>query len=283
VTGFYGQTGIQGVTGLVGGTGIQGVTGFYGQTGIQGVTGLIGGTGIQGGTGILGQTGIMGMTGISGTAGSQGVTGIAGQYWRAIPGTVVRTSNTQFTVTDTGNASKYDLLLSRGTVIKFTDSTAVKHAMVHSSSYATNNVTVNLIGDVCVSWDFTAGNFLYATEKSRMTQFSIPGTQAALVNAAGTFYAPYVVHPFGADIYNTTAGSGLNDSTYDINAAGTSFFTTKPWVKSGDTSRCGQTADNQTLIQAGTAITVDIDATSVTAPIDAWVYLYFTPERNQYL
>jgi hypothetical protein len=56
VTGFYGQTGIQGETGIsLGETGIQGVTGILGldgETGIQGVTGLIGGTGIQGITGL---------------------------------------------------------------------------------------------------------------------------------------------------------------------------------------------------------------------------------------
>jgi len=34
-------------------------------------------------------------------------------FWIAVPGSPTRTANTTFTVTDTANANKYDLLLSR--------------------------------------------------------------------------------------------------------------------------------------------------------------------------
>ena len=301
VTGIYGQTGIQGVTGILGldgQTGIRGVTGLYiqGDTGIRGVTGLYiqGTTGIQGvtglyiqgQTGIQGITGIYGLTGIAGSAGGSGATGIAGLYWRSIPGTPVRVSNTQFKVTDSGNAGHYDSLMSRGTVVKWTDSTGLKMGMSTTTAFAGSDATINIIGDIIPLNDVTAANFYYATEKARAVQFSIPGTLAVLADAAGHWYPAYQIKAFGVDAYVSTAGVTGN-TTFDLKYDTTSMFTSSaafPAIATATQGVTGITCKDNFTVWGSAKVQCDVTTVaSGTAPIDGWVNLYFTPYNNSYL
>lgn len=276
IVGATGIQGIQGVTGLEGQTGIQGIqgiTGLVGATGIQGTAGSQGATGIQGTAGSQGATGIQGT---AGAAGAIGATGIEGQYWKPMPATPTRISNIQFKV-----AGDYSQLLSRGTVFKWNDSTGLKHAMDASSNITGTDTTVNIFGDLLTA-DFTSTSMRYAIEKSRMVNFSIPGTLATGQDQAGHFYAPYMMHVFGADVFVTTAGT-TNNTSFDATQGSASMFTVKPFITSGNTSGLSMTADSSKVVAAGTAINVGTYNVSSTPPVDGWIQLYFTPEKNSEL
>lgn len=198
-------------------------------------------------------------------------------YWNNPP-TVTRVSDTQFTVPDTGNAGNWDSILSKGTVIKWTNS-GTKQAMVISSSYASNVVTVNIMGDT-----FAAGftNVKYANEKAKVMLWTVAGTIGATgTDVAGHQYAPYDMKVFGTDMRLGTAGSGT--TTADINDDGTSMFTTKPSITTTNTSDLNNTADNGIVVLEGSKLTADLDAVAGTAGVDLYLYLFYAPNKNIYL
>lgn len=274
-TGVQGTTGVQGIqgnTGVQGTTGVQGIQGATGVQGIQGATGTQGNVGAQGTTGVQG---IQGNTGVQGTTGSQGATGIT-VYWKAMPATPTRISNISFKV-----AGDYSQLLSRGVVFKWQDATAIKHGMDASSNITGTDTTVNLIGDILTA-DATLSSMVYAVEKARQINFAIPGTLATGTDLAGHFYAPYLMHVFGADVFVTTAGT-TNNTAFDATQGSTSMFSVKPFITSGNTSGISMTADSSQVVAAGTAINVGVYNVSTTAPVDGWIQLYFVPENNKRL
>lgn len=201
-------------------------------------------------------------------------------FWTDVPGTPTRVSDTQFTITDTSNANYYDLLLKKGTILKWMESTTFQTAMVISSSYGTNTVTVNIVGD-----SLTAGftGMKYAANMAMCETFIIPGTLAALTDAAKTWYTPCPAYFLSADLYVKTAGTGTGSNIIDINDDGTTKWTTKPTVTTG-TSDIDNVADNpSTVVAEGSIITLDIDAvTATTAAVEAYVYLWWYPQSWQY-
>ncbi len=201
------------------------------------------------------------------------------EFWKNVPGTPTRVSNTQFTITDTANASGFQNLFSKGIVLKWTDS-GTKQAMVTSSSYATNVVTINIMGDT-LGAGFSA--MKYCLEKAKEVQFVVIGTQAVGTDLAGKFYAPYALKIFGADARCVTAPTG-SALTFDINVGGTTVFTTKPSIAASGTSDLLNTADNGATATDGAEITVDVDAVgSTVAGVDAYIKLYVAPYINIYL
>ncbi len=201
-------------------------------------------------------------------------------YWTTVPGTPTRVSNTQFTITDTGNANSYDSLLSAGTVLKWTDTTT-KQAVVTSATYATNTVTINIMGDILTA-TATMNTMKYALTKARVISFSIPGTIATGTDLAGRFYCDRAYHIFGAYGYHTTAGT-TNATTYDVNKNGTTVFTTKISIASGATSSGAYTADSGTTTAQGDYISIDCDTVSTTAPVDAWITLIVASDKDTFL
>lgn len=201
-------------------------------------------------------------------------------FWNDVPGTPTRVSDTQFTITDTSNANLYDLLFKKGTILKWMESTTFQTAMVISSSYGTNTVTVNIVGD-----SLTAGftGMKYAANMAQCETFIIPGTLAALTDAAKTWYTPCPAYFLSADLYVKTAGTGTGSNIIDINDDGTTKWTTKPTVTTG-TSDLDNVADNpSTAVAEGSIITLDIDAvTATTAAVEAYVYLWWYPQSWQY-
>ena len=199
-------------------------------------------------------------------------------FWKTLPATPTRVSNTQITIPDVGNVGKYDLLLSRGTVFKWTDTT-VKQAVVVSATYGADVVTINIMGDILAA-GFSV--IKYAAEKARIIAMAIPGTLAVATDIAGHYYSPMPLKIFGADVYHGTYGT-TNATTYDINKNGTTMFTTKPNIASTQSVGNGFTADDGTVAALNDYFSVDCDAISTTPPVDAYINLFVAPLNNIYL
>lgn len=209
--------------------------------------------------------------------------GGGGGLWTAVAGSPTRASNTTFTVTDTSNANKYDLVYSRGTPLKWTESSTVKQAVVVNSAYATNTVTVTIMGDTMASID--ASSLKYAHEKARVISFAVAGTIATGTDLSSHYNCPMALKVYGADGYHGTAGT-TNATTYDINKNGTTMFTAKVSIASGATASdvtVGSTADSGTVTAVSDVLSIDCDSVSTTAPIDAYINLFVFPLQNQYL
>jgi len=200
-------------------------------------------------------------------------------YWTTVPGTPTRVSDTQFTITDTSNANSYDLLFKKGVILKWLESSTVNVAMVISSSYGTNTVTVNIVGD-----SLTAGftDMKYCMQMAQTLDFIIPGTLATGTDLARTHYATTDLIKLSVDAFVKTAGT-TNATTFDINDDGSTIITTKPSIASGATSDTNNVCDAPTTVIAeGSAITADIDAVSTTAPIEAYLKLFIFPSSWLY-
>ena len=200
-------------------------------------------------------------------------------YWTTVPGTPTRVSDTQFTITDTSNANSYDLLFKKGTILRWLESSTINTGMVISSSYATNTVTINIVGD-SLSVGFTA--MKYCIQMAQTLDFVIPGTLATGTDLARTHYATTDLIKLSVDAYVKTAGT-TNATVFDVNDDGTTIITTKPSIASGATSDIDNTCDAPTTVIAqDSLITVDIDSVSTTAPVEAYIKLFVYPKSWLY-
>ena len=204
-------------------------------------------------------------------------------YWTDVPGTPTRVSDTQFTITDTSNANSYDLLFKKGVVLKWLESTTFQTAMVISSSYGTNTVTINVVGDSLTA-GFTA--MKYCIQKALTETFIIAGTfpSAATTNLSKTWYPTTGVYILSADLDVDTAGSGTGSTVVDINVSGTTKFTTKPTLTTTGTTDIDNVADTvSTEVAAKAPVTVDVDSvTATTAPSNGYVTLYYYDSAWRY-
>jgi hypothetical protein len=216
----------------------------------------------------------------NGSALSWGEAGGGGAaFWGDVPGSPARASDTTFTLTDTGNANKYDLIFKKGVIVRWLETTTFRTGMVVSSSYADNVVTVTIVGDAMAAG---SSSIQYCLHMALLEQFIIPGTLGALTDAAKTFFAPYDLYPLCVDAMVKTAGT-TNATVFDLNDDGTTIITTKPSIASGSTTDFNNTVDAaSTAIEAGSLITVDIDSVSSTAPVEAYLYFYYYPTSWRY-
>ena len=199
-------------------------------------------------------------------------------FWTLMPGSPTRTSNTTFTIT-----GDYTNLIGKGMVIKWTESSTVKNAMVSiASTYSSPNTTVTIIGDTMSSID--ANSLKYAQVEARVINFAIAGTiGTTATDVANAYYAMEPMRVFGADLQVGTAGT-TNNTTIDINKGGTTMFTTKPTLASTVTaSTAPYTADNGTSLALNNKVTIDIDAVQSTPAVDLYVELYVWATRYNYL
>lgn len=105
--------------------------------------------------------------------------------------------------------------------------------------------------------------------------FIIAGTLATGTDVSKTFFLPFDCVLQSATPYVKTAGT-TNATTFDINLNGSTIATTKLSIASGATSGSNQALDNPTTTRsAGAAITVDCDSVSTTAPIEAYIVLFY--------
>lgn len=204
-------------------------------------------------------------------------------FWSDVPGTPTRVSDTQFTITDTSNANLYDLLFKKGVVLKWLESTTFQTAMVISSSYGTNTVTVSIVGDSLTA-GFTA--MKYAIPKAQVETFIIAGTfpSAATTDLSKSWIPAEDVYVLSADLIVKTAGSGTGSTVVDINDDGTTKFTTKPTLTTTGTSDLDNVADNpSTAVAGGSIVTIDVDSvTATSAPTDGYVKVYYYPVDWRY-
>lgn len=205
----------------------------------------------------------------------------AAGIWQDMPATVTRVSDTQFTMPDTGNAGALDLIFKKGTIIKWLEGSTFQTAIVVSSSYATNVVTVNIVGD---SFGADFASLKYCLVKANVETFISPGTlpSAAATDISKTFIAKEDIYIISAKPYVKVAGA-TNATTFDINDDGTTKFTTKLSIASGGVSGSDQVADNpSTPVAEGSLITVDMDSVSTTAPQEAYIDLFYYPVSLRY-
>jgi len=203
----------------------------------------------------------------------------AASFWAEVPGTPTRVSDTQFTITDVGNANKYDLLFKKGVVLKWLETTTFQTGMVVSSSYSSDVVTVNLIGD-----SLTAGftEMKYAIQKALKETFIIPGTMVVDTDISKTFYPEADIYLIGADVRVKSAGT-TNPTVFDINDDGTTRFTTKPSIASAALTDLDNVADTpSTVVAANSLVTVDVDSISTTPPVEAYIDLFYYPADWRY-
>jgi len=201
------------------------------------------------------------------------------RVWVALP-TMTRTDGDTFTIPDTGNAGNWDKKLDRLRVIKWTDTTT-HMAIVKSSSYAANVVTVEIAGDTLDN-TFTTTSGYYTTISATKVTFAIAGTMATGTDLGRKFYADCAYRVLLGKANHGTAGT-TNATTYDVNKNGTTMFTTKLSVSSADTTGDDTTADNNTSLANEDYVTVDVDSISTTAPIDVYIDLYIFPTNNVFL
>jgi hypothetical protein len=203
-------------------------------------------------------------------------------FWNDVPGNPQRSSNAVFTITDTGNANNYDKLFKKGVLIKWDYGGSFKTAMVISSSYASNTVTVNTVGDA-LSAGFSSMKFCMAMALEQV--FIIPGTlpSAATSNISKTWRNSDDVYILSADLWLETPGSGSGSTVVDINDDGTTKFTTKPTITSTGQSDIDNVADNpSTAVTKGSAITIDVDSVTSTPPADGYVTIFHYPASWRY-
>jgi hypothetical protein len=203
-------------------------------------------------------------------------------FWTAVPGSPARSDNDTFTLTDTSNANKYDKLLAPGTIVKWTESSAYKQAIIVAATYATNTVTCDIVGDTMASID--SSSLKYFCEKVKQFCWFIPGTFAGGNTDIGiSFYTIEPIYAFMVNAYVKTAGT-TNSLTFDVNDDGATIMTTKPSIASGATSDVNNVVDNvQTEIAAGSIITLDCDATHTTSALHGHIYLYYMPVAWRYM
>jgi len=198
-----------------------------------------------------------------------------------MPGSPTRVSNTQFTITDTGNANLYDLVFGPGTLIKWEASGGgFRVAKVTAASYSANAVTITIVGSALEA-GFTT--MKYCIMLCPFEQILIPGSQSVADGVGKTWWYSGAFYPISCDGRVGTAGT-TNATTFDLNDDGTSVFGgTACSIASGETSTLNTAAsDPTTPVAAGSAVTADCTAVSTTPPIDAYLYLYYMPLAWRY-
>ena len=154
--------------------------------------------------------------------------------------------------------------------------------MVVSATYATNTVTVTIVGDV-LSASATMNTMKYdCMEKARVVSFAYAGTMYTGTDLFGHYNIPFPMKIFGADGYHGTAGT-TNATTYDVNKNGSTVFTAKISIASTATKGEGYTANDHTTAAVGDYISIDCDSVSTTKPIDAYINLFMCPLYITYL
>jgi len=205
-------------------------------------------------------------------------------FWNVVPGTPTGVSDTQFTITDTGNANKYDLMFKKGVIIKWTNSAGdtFKLGMVTASSYSNDAVTITIKGSAVASGD---KDFKYCMLPAEEKEFIVVGTLGTGTDLARTHYPRYDVYPLCADAYVKTAGS-TNATQFDILDDGTSIMPTTTTISIASAATTGlDYACNAptTAIAKDSVVTLSITGVSTTPPVEAYVKLFVMPVNWRYL
>lgn len=210
---------------------------------------------------------------LQGPQGDQGLPG-NGVHWFYLPFTPVRTAERTFTLADTGNAGKYDLMCQRSTVFKWLDGADYKMACVHSAVYADDVVTFTLMGDT-ISEGVDMTTMQYFIEKAKTISFSIPGGCYVSADMAGYMSAPYPMQVFFADVYHGNyPTSGYCE--YSVNSNGVSLFPTSLHATNIYSTE-GIPAKTEAYIATGDKLTVDVTYASPAGFGDVRINIHVCP------
>lgn len=231
--------------------------------------------------GSQGPPGVDGVDGEDGSPGAPGETGLSGSMvlWAEVPGSPARVSDTQFTVSDPGNSGLLDKVLSRCFFVRWLESGARKFAMIKSSSYASDAVTVDVLGDPLASgFEDMEYCCLPAQVEGFLVPGTLPSTSTTISDMTKRWFVSSPTYIISADMRLGTAGTGSRANTVDINVDGSSKFSTKPSCVAGVSSDLDNIADNPTApVAAGSMITLDLDNSTSSPGKDLYVYLYYCP------
>lgn len=208
--------------------------------------------------------------------GTWGAVSSGSAFWGSGLGTPTRTSGTTFTMT-----GDYTAIFAKGLIIKWTESSTVRVAMVSiPSTYGSPNTTVTIIGDTMTSIDAGSLKYCLSGVEVFMQRFAVAGNiSAAGTDIANSFTAMEPYRVIGSDIYVGTAGT-TGTMSVDLNKNGTTMFTTKPSLATTAAySPTPFTADSGSSLALGDKVTLDIDTVHTTAAIDLYVQLYLVPTR----
>jgi hypothetical protein len=187
-----------------------------------------------------------------------------------------RVSNTSFKVTDTGNAQLLDSVFRRGTVIRWTESTVAKYAMISAAgSYASDEVTWNILGNTMASID---ADSLYISPPgtAQFMEWVLPGT---MTSSAGSYigrrhFAPNAFYPLAIGAFCITQGTGTGNNTFNVQDD-TSGIATVSLAASTGNNLVAATAPG-TAVAIDSTMTVDCSAVTATTPCsEVYIRLYY--------
>lgn len=163
--------------------------------------------------------------------------------------------------------------------VKWLEATVEKRAMIISATYASNTVTVTIIGDTMASID--SASLKYHNLPAKTIKFYYPLTATAATDVCAPFQSDKAYRVYGAKPYLATAGV-TGSSTYDINKGGTTMFTTKLSLATTVTAGADFTANNGTSLASGDIVTIDIDTNSTTVGSGLTIDLYIGESQLSY-
>ena len=214
-------------------------------------------------------------------------------FWTTFPGSPSRTGNNSFTCTDTSHANLYDYQLSKGTLLKWTEDTAPKIAMVTLASNTSDTDTFYICGDAMAKID--ASSLKYCLMKAERFDWAVPGTLAAsTTDASRQHVMPCNAFGLQAEAFLKTAGSTSGATTFDIKDDGTSIMASSSAITIAYTASNNLDATGffgvktnvnyhaSTLIAANSLMSVDVGTVAGTPPVEAYVTLWYMPRYYFY-
>jgi hypothetical protein len=208
-----------------------------------------------------------------------------GIIWVQMPGSPTRVSGTQFTCG--GSLSTLTNYAAKGMIIKWTESSTVRCAMIYSSSYGAPTTTINRVGDTMSSID--SNSLMYCSMD--VMQFAKMFVLAGTIGTTGTDVAndwtamePYRV--LALDMWVGTAGTTsstsitMTNANGSVNLFGTVSLATTVAYSSSPTNGNGGSYYSLAL---GDRISLNVTAVQTTPAIDLYALMYVFPSRLLYL
>jgi hypothetical protein len=216
-------------------------------------------------------------------------------FWSAMPGTPTQVSAHKFTITDSApSTNNYQYAFGRGTLIKWTETSTVKIAMVTLTSLTDNTVSIYTIGDDMASID--GSSLKYCLHKAEYLEWILPGSLAVGADYGRRQIMPVNAFPLqveafvkaagatNATTFDVLAGDGIGGAQASIMASTTSVsIATATYNNLDATGKYGVKANApQTPIAANYSMSVDITGVSTTAPVEAYIKLWYMPRAYLY-
>ena len=200
-----------------------------------------------------------------------------GKFWTLGPGTPTRASNTTFTMT-----GDYTSVFAKGVIIKWTETSTVRNAMVSiPSTYSAPNTTVTIVGDTMASIDASSLKYAMIGVEAFVQKFAVSGTIGATGNdVANAYYATEPMRILGADMQVGTAGTTNSTTVSLVNGTGTVTLVSPTLGSTVAATTTPQAPASSALSLAlNDRVQLNVTAVQTTAAVDLYVQLYVMPTR----